>query len=293
MRTEEWPAATTPTFFAPMKPRRRLDAGDRAVGGALDALHLAVLDDVHAARRGAARITPGDRVVAGRAAAPLQRRAHDRIARVFRDVERRAEFLRLLGRQELVVDAVQPVGVDVALQHLEVVHIVRQHHDAARRIHDVVVQILGEPVPQLQRVVVDAGALVIEVVGADDGGVAAGIAAAEPALFQHRDIGDAVLLGEVVGGGEAMAAGADDDDIVFRARLGRGPLLLPALVAAHGLPGDGKYRIFPHAVSMASLASLTRPDARCTTSEKPMSPLRCLRRRLPFCAVRQAGTAGR
>ena len=43
-----------------------------------------------------------------------------------------------------------------------------------------------------------------------------------------------------------MPAGADDDDVVFLPRLGRGPLLLPALVAAHGFAGDGKYRIFPH-----------------------------------------------
>jgi hypothetical protein len=79
--TEVWPAATTPTFFAPMKPRvvstpvtrrrRAADAGD-----------LAILDDVDAAIRRAARIAPGDRVVAGGAAAPLQRRADDRIARV-------------------------------------------------------------------------------------------------------------------------------------------------------------------------------------------------------------------
>ena len=178
---------------------------------------FAVLDDVDAARRRAARIAPGDRVVPRRAAAALQGRAHHRIARFARDVERRAEFLGLLRRQPLIVDAVQPVGMDVALQHLHVMHVVGEHHDAARRIHDVVVEVLRQPVPQLQRMVVDAGALVVEIVGADDGGVAAGIAAAEPALFEHRDIGDAVLLGKVVGSGQPMAAGADDDDVVFAA----------------------------------------------------------------------------
>ena len=55
--------------------------------------------------------------------------------------------------------------------------------------------------------VVDARALVLEIVGADDRGVAAGVAAAEPALLEHRDIGDAVLLREVVGGREPVAAG--------------------------------------------------------------------------------------
>jgi hypothetical protein len=32
------------------------------------------------------------------------------------------------------------------------------------------------------------------------------IAAAQIGLFQHRDIGDAVVFGQVVGGGQAMAA---------------------------------------------------------------------------------------
>src|SRR2546430_15357788 len=44
------------------------------------------------------------------------------------------------------------------------------------------------------------------------------------ALLQHRDIGDAVLGREIIGGGQAVAAGADDDDVVFPLRLGRGPL---------------------------------------------------------------------
>ena len=130
-----------------------------------------------------------------------------------------------LRRQPLVVDAVQPVGVDVALEALHVMDVVRQHHDAALGEHDVVVQLLAEPFPQLERMVVEPGALVVEVVRADDGGVAACVAAAEPALLDHRDVGDAVFLGEIVGGAEPVAAGADDDDVVFGLRLGVRPLL--------------------------------------------------------------------
>lgn len=66
---------------------------------------------------------------------------------------------------------------------------------------------------------VDVHALFVEIVRADDGGVAPGIAAAEPALLDHRHIGDAVLLGEIVGSTQAVAAGADDDDVVFGTRL--------------------------------------------------------------------------
>ena len=132
MMTEEWPAATTPTFLAPMKPRVVSTPVTWPLPARRDAGHLAILDDVDAAVGGAARIAPGDGVVARRAAAPLQRRADHGIAGVAGDVERRAEFLGLLRRQPFIVDAVQPVGMDVPLQHLDVVDVVREHHDAAR-----------------------------------------------------------------------------------------------------------------------------------------------------------------
>ena len=64
-----------------MKPLRGLDALHPAVLDA-EAGDLAVLDDVDAAGVGAASIAPGDRVVAGHAAAALQRGAEHRIARV-------------------------------------------------------------------------------------------------------------------------------------------------------------------------------------------------------------------
>jgi hypothetical protein len=76
---------------------RRLDARDGAGGVAADRGRLAILDDVDAARRGRARIAPGDRVVPRCAASPLQRRADDRIADVASDVEKRAEGLGLFG----------------------------------------------------------------------------------------------------------------------------------------------------------------------------------------------------
>src|SRR5690349_13545575 len=82
-----------------------------------------------------------------------------------------------------------------------------------------------------------------EIVGADDGGVAAGIAAADPALFQDRHIGDAEFLGEVVGGGQPVAAAADDDDVVFALRLRAAPSLLPVLVIAERVPHQGEDRI--------------------------------------------------
>ena len=60
----------------------------------------------------------------------------------------------------------------------------------------------------------------------------AGVAAADPALLEHGDIADAVFLGEIVGGGEPVAAAADDDRRIGALRLRAAPGLRPALVMA-------------------------------------------------------------
>src|SRR5437588_10951712 len=81
------------------------------------------------------------------------------------------------------------------------------------------------------------------IVRADDRRVASGVAAAQPAFFEHGDIGEAMLLGEVVRGREAMAATADDDRVV--ARLGRRatPGERPVLVIAQRITSEGEKRI--------------------------------------------------
>ncbi len=168
-------------------------------------------------------------------ASPLQRGARHRIADVAGDIEDRAEGLGLLRRQPFVVDAGQAVGVHVPLSDLHVMRIVRQHHHAARRIHDIVVELLRQALPQLQRVIVERGRFLPEVIGADDRGVASGVAAAEPALLQHRDIAEAVLPGEVIGGCKPMPARANDDDVISRLGLGVAPLLRPAGVVRERL----------------------------------------------------------
>ena len=219
-----------------MRPRVVSTRLDRAARVALDAGHFAILDDVDAERIGGARVAPGDGIVPRRAAAPLQRRAQHRIADVVFDVQRRTERLRLRRLEPLVVDAVAAVGVHVALEDLDVVHGVRQHHDAARREHDVVIERLREVLPQLDRMIVERRAFVEQIVRADDGGVAAGVAAADPAFLEHRDVRQAVLLGQIVGGAQAMAAAADDDGIVARLGLGLAPLRLPAAMTRQAAP---------------------------------------------------------
>ena len=83
--------------------------------------------------------------------------------------------------------------------------------------------------------VIEASRFVIEIVGANNGGVSACITAAEPALFQHGDILDTVFFGQVIGCPEAMAAGTDDDYIILLFWLWIAPLLAPTFMATQGL----------------------------------------------------------
>ena len=173
--------------------------------------------------------------MAGDTAAALKSGAHHRKACIGRDVERRAVSLGLIGCQPLIVDTVQPVRMDMAPEALHIMHAVRQHHHAALREHDVVVQLLAQPLPQLNRVLVEPGALVIEIVRPDDGGVAAGVSASEPPLVDDGNPRNTMFLGEVVGRAQPMSPSADDHDVVFRFGLGVRPLRLPALVARQRL----------------------------------------------------------
>src|SRR6516164_4337669 len=71
-----------------------------------------------------------------------------------------------------------------------------------------------------------------EVVGADDRGVAAGITAADPALLEHRDVGQPMLARQVIGGAEAMTTAPDDERVIGWFGVGMTPLGLPAALAS-------------------------------------------------------------
>ena len=202
---------------------------------AADRRDRAVLEDVDAAHRGPPGIAPCHGIMPRRARPFLQRATHHRIAGLWRNRQRRAVILALLRGQPAVVDAVQPVGMDVPLEALHVMHVMGEHQHAPARIHDVVIQFLAEVFPQIDGVIVKPRAFIIKIVRPDDRGVAPGIAAAQPALVDHRDIGDAVLLGQIIGGTQTMPARADDDHVIFGLGLAVGPLLRPALVAGQGV----------------------------------------------------------
>src|SRR6184192_1824213 len=146
--------------------------------------------------------------------------------------------------------------------------------DATLAEEDVVVELLGESFPELQRMLIDRGALIPEVVGANDGGVASHVAPRQPAPLQHRNISDAMVFGQVVGGRQAVATRPHDDDVVRALRFRIAPQVFRMLVwfghplLAHiykvwasrlqigGGPGSG----------LATSRSMTRPWARARRS---------------------------
>ena len=70
-----------------------------------------------------------------------------------------------------------------------------------------------------------------KVVPAYHGRIAPNVAAAEIALLQHRDIGHAVVFGEVVCRAQPMAAAADDDRVILSLRLRIAPMRRPTAIA--------------------------------------------------------------
>ena len=131
-------------------------------------------------------------------------------------------------------------------QHFELMFRMRQGEHAAPAVHHVEIQDLAQPVPHRKGVVVQCCAGILQIVGADDGGVAAGIAAAEPAFFQDRDIGDAVLRRQIVGGRESMTAGADNNDIVTALRFRIAPCPWPATMVVRRISDQAEDGIFGH-----------------------------------------------
>ena len=197
-----------------------------------EADHFGLLDQVDAQGVGGAGITPGHCVVTGNAAAALQRGAEDWITGVLRAVQVRDHLRHLPGIDHFTVDAVEAVGADPALDVAHVLQGVTEAEHAALGKHYVVVDVLGQAFPQLHRVFIETCRFVPQVVGTNDGGVARGVATAQPAFLDDGDVLYAELLRQVVRRGQTMAATADDDHIVDRLGLGVAPHALPVFVMA-------------------------------------------------------------
>ena len=154
-----------------------------------------------------------------------------------------------------------------------------QVDQAALRMHHVVVQVRLQPFPQLQGMGVEFRIAGQEVIGAHDGGVAPDIARPEIALFQHGDVGHPVVLGQVIGGGQAMPAAADDDGVIFGLRRRVAPDGFPALVAEQPFGDDLQTRIAHRTLSrhdcgpFAGCAMTTAPDGKMQPRQRHALPM--------------------
>src|SRR5438270_4029275 len=105
---------------------------------------------------------------------------------------------------------------------------------------------------------VDPGALVPQVIGADDRRIAPGIAEADRAFFEHRDIPDPVLLGEIIAGRQTMPATADDDHPVMRPRRRFAPQRRPAAMLPERSARQRGHRIALHSGTLPSAAATAK-----------------------------------
>jgi hypothetical protein len=151
----------------------------------------------------------------------------------------------LVRTPELRVDAIELHRVGQARGDLKLGGRVRNIEDAALTQHHVEIEFARQPLIEPERQVVEGDRLGIEVVRPHDGGVAAGVAAAEPALLDHADARAFVGLGEVISGRQPMSAAADNDEVINPLGFRLAPGLRPAFVSAEALAQEGEGRIAP------------------------------------------------
>ena len=197
-----------------------------------------------------------------RSAASLQQPSLDGESGVI-EVEKRRHRLDAIAIQQFGIYAVQAhgvapprVGVPLRIGMVEVQHAALAHHR-------VIVEVLLQPFPQLHGKFIERDIARQKIVRSHDRGVAANIAAADPAFFEHGDVPDPVLLGQIIGRGQSVTAAADHHHIVSGLRSCVAPLRRPVAVAAQRLlrkPQQGK-------AHHAFIASLTAP---ATTHRVPV-----------------------
>src|SRR5262245_20211963 len=107
--------------------------------------------------------------------------------------------------------------------------------NAALADHGVVVEFLLQALPQPHGPFVEWDVSWQQIVGADNRGVTADIAASEPTLFQHGDVCNVVFLGQIEGGSQAMTTATDNDDVVSWLEIGVAPDGFPTGVAPQSL----------------------------------------------------------
>ena len=166
--------------------------------------------------------------------------APDRPARFPGIIEIGQQLHHLAAVEQFGVDAVEPHDVAAPRKGIELHRAGGQHDLAAVRDHAVEIQLVGQAFPELQGMLEKLGVAVDHIVGADERGVAPDIAGADIGPLEHRHIPHPVVLGQVIGGGQAMPAAADDDGIVGALGLGRAPGPRPGPFGRKGVAGKGQ-----------------------------------------------------
>ena len=195
--------------------------------------HLGALVDVRAQLRGAAREPPDHGVVAHDPARGVEHAAEDGEARAVGDVQRRDEFLALLGVDQLAVHPVELGRRHVHAEGLQGRVAVGQVEVPAVVEHQVEVQLFGEQRPEVEGLLVERDVLLGALVGAHDGRVAAGRAAADEFFLDDGHVRDAVAARQEIGRGQPVQPAADDHGVVAGLEGGRFPQ--PVEFEKHGL----------------------------------------------------------
>ncbi|MNL57160.1 hypothetical protein D3C87_1807030 [compost metagenome] len=117
---------------------------------------------------------------------------HGQVTRV--EIEGRHQFTNLLAIYHLGAPAEVFIDLSALTERAHCGIGVRQGQLAALGVHDVEVEFVGQAFEHPHRLGVETHTFAGKVVGADHGGIARGVAAAQIALFQHRNVCDAVVL---------------------------------------------------------------------------------------------------
>ena len=189
-----------------------MDRGHAAVLG-FDVVHFGVRMDFDAQPVGAARVTPHHRVVADDAARRVVQRGLNRGVGVRTDVHGRHHAFDLVRKDQAAVHVEQGVVLGPQTQAVHAGVGMRQREMPDLGEQDVEIHFLRQGFVQAQTLGVERNGLRGAVIGAQNGGVPAAVAAADVAAVDDRDVGHA-LFAEVVGRGQAVHAGTDDDDVV-------------------------------------------------------------------------------
>ena len=164
------------------------------------------------------------------AAALLQQPAADRETRLF-EVEVRCELAHACLIEQFRVNAVDAHGVATTRIGIALRIGVKQIEHTALADHDVVVEFLLQPLPELHGQLIERhiAGLAIDLAGIAE----AGLKAWAGLPVEHGDLMPG--LGEIIGRRQAMAAAADDDHVIGGLRRGVAPHRLPIPMPRQGL----------------------------------------------------------